>query len=73
MTFDRFAICSAYSIVASQWHSGQSSKGYQKLSQLSRMGYRPGPSEGVKGLDELGRRAAAKLLWTRRREIRASW
>jgi hypothetical protein len=39
---DRFLTCAAYWIIASRYHTGQWSKGYAKLSQLSRMGYNPG-------------------------------
>ena len=73
MTYgDRFATVSAYYLVASRWHSGQASKGYQKLSQCVRMGFRPGPLFGqFKGSEE--RNEAALLLWARRREIRREW
>ena len=69
--FDRFLICAAYYIVAQQYHSGQWSKGYRKLSQLSRMGFRLELSldrwAQLKGTEE--RNAATELLWKRKREI----
>jgi hypothetical protein len=70
---DRFLICAAYWITASRHHSGQFSKGYAKLSQLTRMGYNPGLAswEHNRGSDE--RSAAARLLARRRREIRLEW
>ena len=70
---DRFLTCAAYWIVASRHHGGQSSKGYAKLSQLSRMGYNLGLAsrEKLRGSDE--RAAAARLLARRRREIRLEW
>jgi hypothetical protein len=70
---DRMLICAAYWICASRRHSGQWSRGYEKLSQLSRIGYNPGRAgwEHEKGSDE--RNAAAALLWRRRREIRLEW
>jgi hypothetical protein len=69
---DRFEICAAYYLVASRWHSGQWSKGYRKLSQAVRLGFKPGPIFGErKGSEE--RNAAAALLWSRRREIRRTW
>lgn len=69
---DRVEICAAYYLVASRYHSGQSSKGYRKLSQAVRVGFRPGPMFGMhKGSDE--RNAAACLLWAKRREIRREW
>lgn len=70
--FDRFEIVAAYYLIASRWHSGQWSKGYRKLCQADRMGFRPGVRFGEeKHSDE--RNAAAALLWQRRREIRREW
>jgi hypothetical protein len=40
---DRWFVAAAYYIFASRHHSGQWSKGYAKLSQLSSMGFSPGP------------------------------
>ena len=70
---DRLLTCSAYWIVASRYHTGQWGKGYEKLSQLSRMGYNPGRAswESERGSEE--RNAAARLLARRRREIRLEW
>jgi hypothetical protein len=70
---DRLLICAAYWIVANRYHSGQSSKGYAKLSQLARMRYSPGLAswEHKRGSEE--REAAARLLARRRREIRLQW
>lgn len=70
---DRILICEAFHYAASQFHSGQNSKGYAKLSQLSRIGFRPGLGNAwkEKGSDE--RNAAAALLMKRRREIRLEW
>jgi hypothetical protein len=70
---DRFLICAAFHIVASEYHGGQWSKGYAKLSQLSRMGYSPGLAswEHEKGSDE--RNVASALLRKRRREIKLQW
>ncbi len=66
-------ICAAYWIVANRRHSGQWSKGYAKLSQLTRIGYNPGLAswEHKRSSDE--RNAAATLLARRRREIRLEW
>jgi len=69
---DRFLICAAYYLVASRYHSGQWSKGYRKLSQCVRVGFKPGLLFGQhKGSEE--RDAAASLLWARRREIKKEW
>jgi hypothetical protein len=70
---DRFLICQAFHYAASQFHSGQNSRGYQKLSQLSRMGFRPGLGNAFKEKSSDERNAAAALLWKRRREIRLEW
>jgi hypothetical protein len=70
---DRFLTCAAYRIVASRYHTGQWSRGYAKLSRLSRIGYNPGLAswENQPGSDE--RTVAARLLARRRREIRLEW
>ena len=70
---DRLLVCAAYYICASRHHGGQWSKGYAKLSQLARIGYRPGLAswENEKHSDE--RQGAARLLARRRREIRLEW
>ena len=70
---DRFLIAAAFNYVARRYHSGQNSIGYRKLSQLARMHYVPGCecAWDRRGSDE--RRAAAALLWKRRREIRLQW
>lgn len=70
---DRMLVAAAYWICASKYHSGQTSKGYAKLSQLARIGYSPGLGSWAKekGSDE--RNAAATLLRRRRREIRFQW
>jgi hypothetical protein len=70
---DRFLICAAYKYAAEHFHSGQWSKGYAKLCQVHRIGYREGLGNvwKVKGSEE--RDAAAALLWKRRREIRLEW
>ena len=70
---DRILICEAFHYVASRFHSGQASKGNAKLSQLSRIGFRPGLGSAFcqKNSDE--RNAAAELIKKRRKEIRLEW
>jgi hypothetical protein len=70
---DRILVCQAFHYVASRYYSSQWSKGYAKLSQLSRMEFSPGLGNAwrQRGSDE--RNAAAALLWKRRREIRLEW
>lgn len=67
---NRFAICGAYWLIANRYHSGQWSKGYEILSRLALLGFKPGlrPEH-----DQEFRDHAAALLWSRRREILASW
>jgi hypothetical protein len=70
---DRILICEEFRYAAERFHSGQNSKGYEKLCQLDRIGFRPGVGNAwsEKGSDE--RNAAAALLRKRRREITLPW
>ena len=70
---DKFEICAAYKIVAERYHSGQASRGYEKLSQLARMGYREGLASWREEKHSPERNAAATLLWKKRKEIRLTW
>ncbi len=70
---ERLLTCAAYWIVASRHHGGQWSRGYAKLSQLSRMGYDPGLASWEKTRGSEERAAAARLLARRRLEIRLHW
>lgn len=40
--FDRFDICDAYYLFASDWHSGMSSPEYRIFTRLHKLGYKPG-------------------------------
>lgn len=68
--FDRFMITAAYYLIASRYHSGQSSTGYRKLCQTDRIGFRPGLHLES---DPDVRWHAAQLLRQRRREIMRHW
>ncbi len=61
--------------IASERHSGGSSKGYAKLSQayrvLDRLGFREGAGN-AEDYEEV-RNIAAAYLWAHRREIARSW
>jgi len=70
---DRILICQAFHYAASQFHSGQWSRGYSKLCQLQRMGFRSGLGNTFKEKGSEERNAAAALLWKRRKEIRLTW
>ena len=58
---NRFFVCAAYWIVARRHHSGQWSKGYAKLSQLSRIGYSPGLASWANKRASEERRAAPRF------------
>ena len=69
---NRFEIVSAYYLIASRYHSGKWSKGYRKLSQCARMGFKPSAMFG-EFKDSEERNAAASLLWAKRKEIKRDW
>jgi len=64
MYFDRFDIVEAWYLALSQWHGGQSSEEYRRLSAMSRY-FRPSPFLSVDSLTDNGREiyeaACAKL------------
>ncbi len=51
MYFDRFDICLAHWAFACSWHGGQGSAAYAKLSQLDRIGFRPGACQTERPMD----------------------
>jgi hypothetical protein len=69
---DRITLWSAFWLIASRHHTGQNSKGYAKLPQLLRMGYRPGLAsfENRRGSEERQSRlsfyggAGVRLGWS---------
>jgi hypothetical protein len=72
-TESRFLVCAAFKYAAECFHSGQWSKGYAKLCQLDRIGYREGLGNCWKQKESPERNEAALLLWKRRKEIRLTW
>jgi hypothetical protein len=60
--FDRFAVCEAHYLYLSEYHEGQTSDKYRRLSKL--LGYfSPRPSlHGAEDLDLAGREAYARLV-----------
>lgn len=64
MYWDRFDICLAYWAFASAFHEGQWSDLYGKLSQLDRIGFRPGMSQSgqPKDLPENAREIYRQLV-----------
>ncbi len=69
--FDRYLVAAAYHIVASHFHSGQWSNGYMVLCRTERMGLKLADSAYRRDSEE--RAEAARLLWSRRAEVRRSW
>jgi hypothetical protein len=50
--FNRFDICEAYYLFASNYHGGQSSKEYAIFGRLDKMQFRPSPLLNSDGLNE---------------------
>jgi hypothetical protein len=62
----RFDICEAWYLYAVLYHSGQSSKLYQKIGQLDRMGFRPAPGLCYDSLQDDGKRIFEDLVRTKK-------
>ncbi len=63
--FNRFDICEAWYIFASDYHSGQGSYLFGKLYQLHKMGFRPAPfvrEHQTRELDPNARDILANLI-----------
>ena len=60
--FDRFDICDAYYLYASQYHEGQWSKLYAVLGRLHNIGYKPGLYVGYKSLSGNGKSIYRNLV-----------
>lgn len=72
MYFDRFDICAAWYIFCVQYHSGQNSFLYRKLSQLTRMRFKPGSStENLRFTNENQMVIFANLMHKYQKEIKA--
>lgn len=65
--FDRFDICEAYYMYASEWHGGQWSDEYQIFGRLDAMGYRPSPILSKQSMSENARDILASLIRRTRR------
>ena len=61
MYWDRFDICAAYYWYGVNYHAGQASHWYAKLSQLVRMGYKPGLGEEYGDLSDNAREIFERL------------
>jgi hypothetical protein len=60
--FDRFDVCEAYYIFATEFHGGQCSEEYAYFERLEMIGFRPSPLLCRESLSENGRRILAKLI-----------
>lgn len=63
--FERMAICNAYYMFASLYHSGQDSKEYAIFGRLQKLGYKPGlaaSSHNPERLDETSREIFDQLV-----------
>lgn len=67
MYFDRFDVCEAYCLFASDWHRGQNSPEYRILGRLHALGFRPSPILSKRSLSENGRSILAGLIRRARR------
>ncbi len=61
-SFDRFDICEAWYVFASEYHDGQGSETYRVFGRLDRVGFRPSPLLSRKSLTPNGRRILAALI-----------
>lgn len=53
--FDRFDICEAYYLFASDYHEGQWSKLYKVFGRLNKIGFKPGMNLRYESLSENGK------------------
>ena len=67
MHFDRFDICEAYYLFASEWHGGQWSPEYAIFGRLSNMGFSPSPILSKDSLSGNARTILANLIRRARR------
>jgi hypothetical protein len=65
--FNRFDICDAYYLFASEWHRGQNSTEYAIFGRLHKLRYRPSPLLTKKSLTENARAILARLIRKARR------
>ncbi len=60
--WNRFDICEAWSLFASDWHEGQGSATYATFGRLDRMRFRPSPMLSTRSLSPNGRLILAGLI-----------
>ncbi len=60
--WNRFDICEACYLFASEWHEGQGSATYAMFGRLDRLGFRPSPLLSKRSLSPNGRLILANLI-----------
>ena len=60
--WNRFDICEAWYLFATDWHEGQGSDTYAVFGRLSRMRFRPSPILSTRTLSANGRLILATLI-----------
>ncbi len=60
--WNRFDICEAYYVFASEWHEGQYSPTYAIFGRLDRLGFRPSPLLSRRSLSPNARLILANLI-----------
>ncbi len=60
--WNRFDICEAWYLFASEWHQGQGSDTYAVFGRLDRMRFRPSPMLSTRSLSPNGRLILAGLI-----------
>ena len=60
--WNRFDICEAYYLFASEWHEGQGSTTYAIFGRLDRLGFRPSPLLSKRSMSPNGRLTLANLI-----------
>ncbi len=60
--WNRFDICEAWYLFASEWHQGQGSATYAIFGRLDRMRFRPSPMLSTRSLSGNGRLILAILI-----------
>ena len=69
--WNRFDICEAWYLFASEWHEGQFSDTYAIFGRLKRMRFRPSPMLSTGNLSPNGRLILATLIRAARASQRA--
>ncbi len=68
-TWDRFDICEAWYVFASEYHGGQWSPEYRILGRLARIGFRPSPMLSRRNLSRNAHRILASLVLRQKRGV----